>query len=378
MRPLVLLCTGIAACQPIPHPFSHAETGNPVTLDLPDSKYRTPTQMRAFHQRTLENLSSLPGIDAVGAVNWMPLGGNLIRGDFQLEGGRERPPGYIVDKPVVSPGYFQAMGIRLLKGREFSEADNAGAPGAVVVSESVARALWPGEDPIGKRIAMENRPKAEDWMSVVGVVDDVRQQQLTAEPSPAIYQPYLQVNRPFFLSHMTFVMRTSSETRLLAQAIRRAVQSVDPDQPVQSITMMQDVIAGTTAVPRLQTRLIGAFAIIALFLSAVGVYGVLACSVAERTHEIGIRIAIGATRSGIVRMVLHRTLLLAGTGVALGTAGALVLTRVLENFLFEVKPTDPATYIAVTVFLVSVAMLAGLLPARRAATVDPLVALRYE
>ncbi len=349
-----------------------------VTIDLPGSHYRTPAQMRAFHQSTLEKLSSLPGIETAGAVNWMPLGGNLIRGDFKLEGGRERPRGYMVDKPVVSPGYFRAMGIRLLRGRAFSERDNAAAPGVVVVSNSVARALWPGEDPIGKRIAMQERPKPEDWLTVVGVVDDIRQQQLTAKPSPAIYQPYLQVNHTFFLSHMTFVVRTASSPGAVAPAIRGIIQGVDADQPVQSIATMGDVIAGTTAEPRFRTRLIGAFSIMAVLLSAIGIYGVLACSIAERTHEIGIRMAIGASKGSIVRMVLHRTLLLVATGVALGTAGALAVTRVLENFLFEVRPADPATYVAVATLLGAVALFAGLLPARRASTVDPLVALRYE
>jgi len=349
-----------------------------VTVDLPESRYRTAAQMRTFHQSALEKLSSLPGVEAAGAVNWMPLGGNLARGDFQLEGGRQRPPGYIVDKPVVSPDYFRAMGIRLLSGRAFAGRDTAAAPGVVVVSQSVARVLWPGEDPIGKRISMEDNPKPEDWLTVVGVVDDVRQQQLTAKASSAIYQPVLQVDRAFFINHMTYVVRTASHAAAVAPAIRSVIRAVDPDQPVQSIATMDDVIAGTTAEPRFRTRLIGAFSIIALVLSVIGIYAVLACSIAERTQEIGIRMAIGATGGSIAAMVLRRTLLLTGTGVALGTAGALAVTRVLENFLFEVRPTDPVTFGAVSALLVAVALLAGLLPARRASTVDPLVALRYE
>jgi putative ABC transport system permease protein len=360
------------------HPGFRPENVLAATVDLPETRYRSPEQMRAFHQRILDGLRELPGIDSAGAVNWMPLGRNLIRGDFHLEAPRERPPGYIVDKLVVSPNYFRAMGIRLLMGRPFSERDHAAAPGVVVVSGSVARALWPGEDPIGKRMTMSDRPKAADWLTVVGVVDDVRQQQLTAGPSPAIYHPYQQTNSPFFLSHMTFVVRSAANPGALAPAIRVVIQRADPDQAVQSIETMEDVIAGTTAEPRFRTRLIGAFAVMAVALAAIGIYGVLACSIAERTHEIGVRMAIGASRAGIVGMVVRRTLLLAGTGLALGTAGALAVTRVLENLLFEVRPTDPGTYAAVAVFLAMVAVLAGLMPARRAASVDPLAALRYE
>jgi len=181
-----------------------------------------------------------------------------------------------------------------------------------------------------------------------------------------------------WLNHMTFAVRTGSKPEAAAPWIRKALQEVDPDQPVQSIETMEAVVARTTAESRFQARLIGAFSIIAVLLSAIGIYGVLACSIAERTHEIGIRMAIGATKGGIVRMVLRRTLLLAGAGVAIGTAGAVAVTRVLENFLFEVSPTDPATYTVVAIVLVTVALVAGLLPARRASKTDPLVALRYE
>jgi putative ABC transport system permease protein len=346
-----------------------------VTLDLPDARYRTAEQMRTFHESVLTRLSGLPGVISAGAVNWVPLGPGLIRGDFQLERGPSR---YIVDKPVVSPGYFQAMGIRLLNGRSFTERDNATAPRVVILSQTVVRTLWPGENPIGKRISSADRPTPEDWMTIVGVVDDVRQGGLTAKPSPAMYLPYLQTRHRFWLSHMTFAVRTVSKPTAVAPMIRSIVREVDPDQAVESIATMEEVIVGTTAEPRFRTRLIAAFSGMALLLAALGVYGVLAYSVTERTHEIGIRMAVGASRGSIVRVVLRRTLLLAGFGVALGTAGALALTRVLENFLFEVRPNDPATFTAVAALLLVVALVAGLLPARRASSVDPLVALRYE
>jgi ABC-type antimicrobial peptide transport system permease subunit len=193
-----------------------------------------------------------------------------------------------------------------------------------------------------------------------------------------VYQPYAQVNRPFFLSQMTFVVRTAANPAALAASVRGVIRETDPNQAVQSVATMTDRIAGTTAEPRFRTRVIGAFSIMAVLLSAIGIYGVLACSIAERTREIGIRMALGAANGAIVFAVVRRTLLLAVAGVALGTAGALAVTRVLETFLFEVKPNDPATYAAVAALLVSVALLAGIVPARRASTVDPLVALRYE
>jgi putative ABC transport system permease protein len=360
------------------NPGFRAENVLTMTVDLPAAAYRTAADAQAFHQRTLEKLGNLPGVLAAGAVNWMPLGRGLMRGDFQLEGGRKLPRGLLADKLVVSPGYLRTMGIRLLSGRDFSERDNAAAHGVVLISQSVARRLWPGEDAVGKRIAEQDHPKPEDWLTIVGVVDDVIQQDLTERPDPAIYRPYLQVNRPFWLTHMTFLVRTTAEPHTLAPALRSVLREVDQNQPVQSITSMDEVIAATTAEPRFQTRLLGVFAIVALALSAIGIYGVLAYSVTERTREIGIRIALGAETSNVMRMVLRRTLALAAAGIALGTAGALAVTRVLGKLLFDVKPADPATFVGAAVLLAAVALCAGLPPARRATRVDPVVALRYE
>jgi len=349
-----------------------------MAVDLPDSVYRTTASLQEFHARTLTRLANIPGVTASGAVNWLPFAPALVMGDFHLEDGRRLPRGFIVDKPGVSPDYFRVMGIRLLNGRFFSERDTANVPGVAIVSESVARGLWPGEDPVGKRITLEEGPKPEDWLTIVGVVDDVRQQSLTVEPHHAIYQPYSQVTRPFFLSHMTFVVRTAASNQSIAAAMRKVLQEVDRSQPVQSISPMTDLISTTTAEPLFQARLISIFSILALSLSAIGIYGVLAYSITERTREIGLRMALGAEKSDITRMILKRSLLLVTAGVALGVAGALAVTRVLAKFLFDVKPTDPATFLAVVALLVVVALLAGLLPARRATRVDPFVALKCE
>ena len=348
-----------------------------MTVDLPDSTYGTASQMQTFHRRTLAELSRLPGVLASGMVNWIPLGEGLVKGTFQAEG-VTRPPGFMVDKPCVSPSYFRVMEIPLLRGREFTEADTATAPGAVIVSDSVARTLWPGKDPIGRRISLEDEPKPEDWLTVVGVVNDVKQQGLAKKSEPAIYQPCLQVaNHPFFLSHMTFVVRTGLPPRSIASGMRAVLRNVDKNQPI-SIASMNSVIATTTAEPRFQTRLLTTFGLVAFFLTIVGIYGVMAYSVAQRTNEMGVRMALGAQEPNIIHKVLGEGLRLAFVGITIGVAGALVLTRLLGSLLFEIKPTDPATFIEVAILLMIVALGACYIPARRATKVDPMVALRYE
>jgi putative ABC transport system permease protein len=315
---------------------------------------------------------------AAGAVNWLPLGGALISGDFHLYDGRSTPRGFMVDKPAVSSEYFRVMGIPLLSGRAFSDRDSSTAPRVAIISRSVARTVWPGGDALGQRITLEEDPRPEDWLTIIGVVDDVRQQSLTEKAHPAIYQPYAQVRQPDFIDHMTFAVRTAAQPASMATAMRGVLQEVDRNQPAQSITAMTDLVATTTAEPQFQTRLIAIFSMLALLLAAIGVYGVLACAVAERTREIGIRMALGAEKSDITRMVLRRSLLLVTVGVSLGVVGALAVTRVLATFLFEVKPTDLPTFLVVAALLVAVALLAALLPAQRAARVDPLIALRWE
>jgi len=348
-----------------------------MTVDLPDSTYPTTIAIHAFYTSMLAKLSNLPGVVAAGAVNWMPLQPVLVRGDFHLDGGRVRPRDFIVAKPAVSPDYFNVMRIRLLQGRGFAPQDNSSAAGVAIVSQSVARTLWAGEDPVGKRLTMEDEPKPKDWLTVVGVVDDIRQQSLTDQPQAAIYQPLEQVTRPFFLSHVSYVVRTAQSPQSVAALMRGALYQVDRNQPV-SIAPLTDLANATTASTWFQTRLISAFSMLALFLAAIGVYGVLAYAVTERTREIGIRMALGANKRDVTLMLLKRTLLLVVAGVALGGSGALMLTRVLGKFLFEVKPTDPATFVSAAAILAFTGIIAGLLPARRATRVDPVVALRWE
>ena len=349
-----------------------------ATVDLPDSRYQSAAQMRALHEHVLDALSVLPGAASVAAVNWIPFRQELVSGDFQLEDGRHLPSGFLVDKSVVSPQYFQTIGIPLLSGRTFTTRDNSTVPGVVLISESVARRLWPAGDAIGKRISMEDKPQAGDWLTIVGIVRDVRQQRVTDAPSATIYQPIGQMNGPFFLGHMTYLLQTRDNPLSTASDVRAVIHKMDPELPTQSVTTMAAIISETMTEPRSQTRLLGMFSIMALLLAAIGIYGVLAYAVAERTREIGIRMAFGAAQKDVLWMVLRRTLILATIGVVIGTLSALAATRVLAKFLFEVSPTDPTTFLAVTALLVLVALLSSWIPAKRATRVYPLVALRHE
>ena len=347
-----------------------------MTVDLPDATYRSADAMQAVHQSMLERLARIPGVESVAAVNFIPLGGAQIRGDFKLEGGRASPPGYLVAKPAASPGYFRTMGIRLRQGREFTPQDVGSSPGVVIVSQSVADQMWPGVSAVGQRVSMQDVPGPGDWLTVVGVVDDVGQTSIDTHREPAIYQPIRQLTQTFFLEHMSFVVRATGDPAALVPAMRRAMHDVDANQPIGSMGTVESAISATVAEPLFQARLIVVFSVFALVLAAIGIYGVVAYSVAERTHEIGIRVALGAGRGNVIGMVLRRLLVLVVPGVALGIAGALATTRVLSSLLFEVTPNDPATFIGVAVLLAAVAIAAGLVPARRASRVDPLVALR--
>ncbi len=276
----------------------------------------------------------------------------------------------------MSPDYFRVMGIPLLRGRPFTEQDDARAPRVAIVSRSIAQRLWPGADAVGRRVSMADEPGPKDWLTVVGVVEEVRQERLTQGPVAAIYLPYRQVSFTFFLAHMSYVARTDAAPGEYARAMRATLRDIDPDQPAQALAPLEELVAAQRLAPLFQARLLTAFSLLALMLAAVGIYGLLAYAVVERSHEIGICMALGAATGRVVRMILTRTLLLAGIGVVLGAGGALAVTRVLSTFLFDTSPTDPATFCAVAGLLLGVATLAGLVPARRATRVDPVLALR--
>jgi len=348
-----------------------------MSVDLPTTDYPTAEQVRLFHTRVLGRLAAIPGVQSVGAVSWRPMGAMGIMGDFGVQGETPRPKGYLVDKPTVSPGYFRAMGIRVIEGRDFTNADAANAPGVAIVSESVARSVWPGQSAVGKRITMEEHPGPADWLTVVGVVRDVVQDE-GFTPHSAIYLPYLQMKALAFINHMTYVVRTPPGGASVAGAMRAALGEVGPGVPAEALQTMNasmlDLVSGFV----FQTTLLGTFSLLALVLAAIGTYGVLSYDVAERTREIGIRMALGASSPRVLRMIVGRTLVLAGIGLAIGVLGAFGATRALTRYLFGVGPSDPATFAATALLLIGVALAAASVPAWRASHVDPVIALREE
>jgi putative ABC transport system permease protein len=348
-----------------------------LSLELPEATYSTPERLQAFHQQLLARLSVVPGVAAAGLVNWLPLGEMLLNGDFRVDGAAQ-DPGFNVDKTAVSGGYFDAMGIRLLRGRAFNDHDGASSLPVAVVSRTVANAIGGVEDVPGRRISIWGGASSPQWLTIVGVVDDVRQLGPAKETRPAVYQPFSQVRAPFLLTTMTYVVRTTADPLSTIPAIRQALRSVDADQPASSIGLMRDVLDAATAEPGFHARLMSVFAVLALALALVGTYGVIAYSVAQRRHEIGLRVALGAARGSIVWMVLRRTMLLATAGVGLGAGAAWSLTQLLQTFLYDITPTDPATFAGVSGLIFAAALLAGGIPAGRAARVDPLEALRHE
>jgi putative ABC transport system permease protein len=270
------------------------------------------------------------------------------------------------------------MGIHLLRGREFSDQDSASSLAVAIVSRTVAKTLDPSEDVIGKRVSLKTRPDPRDWLTIVGVVDDVRQVGPSQAVHPAIYQPYLQVRQPFFLTHMTYVVRTASDPLGAIPEIQNVLRAVDKDQPATSIGLLNDALDAATAEPGFYAKLLGTFAFLAVVLALVGTYGVIAYSVAQRRHEIGLRRALGARDSSVLLLVIRRTMILGVAGVAIGTVAAWLATRLLRTVLFETTPTDPATFATVAAIVFVAAVLAGAIPARRATRIDPLAALRHE
>jgi putative ABC transport system permease protein len=344
------------------------------TVDLPDSRYTSISTLQTFRAGVTDELSKMPGVTDVAVVNWRPLNRTFVMGDFQIGDGRKLPRDLIVLKPSVTPDYFRVMGIRLVDGRAFTARDDESSPGVVIVSRVVAQRLWPN-GAVGQRISMEDKPGPGDWLTIVGVVDDIRQFDVR-ETMPAVYLPLAQANRKWQVNHLAFTARVAGDPSSVERAIRGVLKRVDPLQPVESIATMDAVLATMLAEPAFQTRLIAVFAALAVVLAAIGIYGVLAYAVAERTHEIGVRMALGASREGVAWLVVRRTLAIAGPGIAIGIAASFWLTHLLTRLLYEVSPTDPGTFWSVSALLGTIAVVASIIPARRASHVDPMVALR--
>jgi putative ABC transport system permease protein len=345
-----------------------------MKLALPYKKYPKPQQQLAFYQQVIERVRALPGVQEVGAVSDLPLveGGVFT---FIIEGRASASP---QDDPVavwraINPDYFRTMGMRLRRGREFTEHDQPGALEVIVINETMAASFWPGEDPIGKRVQiydMEPMP----WREIVGVVNDTKEAGLGTPTRPEIYVPFAQRPR----SAMTLIAHTDAGPEQLAGGMRAAVQAVDPDQPVYRINTMEKFFSAQVAVPRATMFLMGALGVAALILAAIGIYGVMAHAVTQQTHEIGIRTALGATQRDVLRLVMGQGVTLTLIGVVIGLVGAFALTRLMTSLLFGVSATDPATFSVIALLLTGVALFACYIPARRATKVDPLSALRYE
>jgi len=344
-----------------------------ATVERPLTAAFDSQQHSAFFQASLERIRNLPGVKEAALTQRYPLGPpHNATMMLRIQGAENVRPPQPISVTEISPDYFHVMRIRLLKGRTFSASDVAGAQEVVTVNESLARMLFGAHDAIGQHISFGG-PSAP-WKEVVGVVANVREDALEKEPVPEIFVPYLQ--QPSF--SMAFVLRTESSPLILAGAVREAVQSIDKNQPLSGATTMDEVIAKSVAPRRFRMLLLGLFALLALLLAVIGVYGVMAYSSTQRTHEFGVRIALGADRQDILKLVVRQGCKLALLGVSIGVGGALLLTRVLSSLLYEVSAHDPLTFSAVAALLMLVALAASYIPARRAMKVDPIVALRYE
>jgi predicted permease len=345
---------------------------------LPSSKYTEPRRQAAFFKEVINRIEALPGVEAVGGASSMPFTGTNDAGYFRIEGIPERRAGdplIEAEQPKITPGYIRAMEIPVLMGRSFNWADNENSPQVAVVSEALVQLYWPNEDPIGKRLSINNDSDGKPvWRQIVGVVKDVKHDGLAKQPRPVIFSPLLQYPVPYTI----LAIRTHTDPSSLSPAIRRAVTAVDSEQPIFRINTMERFISDSVSDSRFQTQLLTVFAAVALALAAVGIYGVVGYSVNQRTHEIGIRLALGARQRDVLKMVVKQGMELATTGVVIGLAGAFALTRLMKDFLFGVNASDPLTFGVIALILTLIALLACYFPARRATKVDPLVALRYE
>jgi len=347
-----------------------------LTMDVGlTEKYSSGDRVVAAYAEMLERVGSLPGVVSAGATQRLPVRGEPYGESFQIEGRPMRSPGDLLEMQyrVVTPGYFSAMEIPLRQGRLLSEQDTETSPRVVVISERLARLHFPNESPVGRRVTI-NDPKAGPWEEIVGVVGDVRHWGLDAEPPPEYYVSYRQHWRRF----MTFTVRTDGDPLRLAQAVRAEVRAFDKDLVPNRVATMEQVISASLTQRRLNLVIFSFLAALAVSLVAFGLYSVLAYTVAQRTHEIGIRMVLGAQRRDILRLALRQGVMLVALGLALGLVGASVATRALRSLLFGIGPTDPGVFTATTLLVAVVALLACYLPARRATKVDPMIALRSE
>ena len=345
-----------------------------IGLHLPHSKYPEAHHRAAFHHRIIEQIGKLPGVHSIGATHILPLTDNNLNLKFAIEGA---PPAALgqgtgADYRRISHNYFRTMRIPLLTGRVFTERDTDEAPAVAIINKTMAQRFFPEKDPLGQRIIIwDGGPNPRE---IIGVVGDVRYRGLHASRTPMVYVPYAQCPQ----GSMFLVIRTVNDPKSIAPLVRSGVWTVDKEIPVSSIRTMEQILKRSVSRRRFNILLLEVFAVAALILASVGIYGVVAYSVSQRIHEIGIRMALGAQTRDVLQMVIKQGLILALIGVAVGLAAALALTRVISSLLYEVSPTDPVIFVCVSLFLTGVALLASYIPARRATKIDPMVALRYE
>jgi len=357
------------------HPGFDAQGVMTAGVSLPEAVYKEPAQRASFFRTVLERLAATPGVGAVAAATPLPFSGNNPSASFSIEGRQPGPgdPGPHGDVKYVTPGYFDALKIPLEAGRLFTDQDRDGALRVVIVDENLARQYWPGESPVGKRLR-RGGPTAP-WWTIVGVVGHVKHASLAADVGKgASYYPLFQ--QP--LMGASIVARTAGDPAALASAIRTAVREADPAQPVQRLSSLDELVASSLDAPRFVMRLLAFFAAVSLFMAALGLFGVISYSVTQRTQELGVRMALGAPRTSVLRMVVGQGFRLAAAGVVIGVLAAVAASRLLGSQLYEVSVFDPPTFGATVGILLGAALLASYFPARRATRVDPLLALRQE
>jgi putative ABC transport system permease protein len=345
-----------------------------VGMSVPQEEiYVGPPGLPRFCQELGEHVGAIPGVVSVGAVGHLPFQGNAGR-SFQIEGEAPAAPGHLpgAGYSVACPSYFRTMGIPILKGREFTPQDTVAAPGVIVINEAMARAFWPKQDPVGRAIRLGGSDGPR--LTVVGVAGDVHYQGLDAPAPRQFFRPYTQAGWPV----MTVVVRTVHAPATFAAAVKKAVADVLPDWPVSGFQTMDDVVHDSTGSRRFPMLLLSVFSLLALVLAAVGIVGVVGHTVTQRTHEIGLRMALGAGTLDVLRLVVSGNMIWVLAGLAAGAAGSAGLTRLLSGLLYGVRPLDPVVLGAVSLLLAAVALFASYLPARRAARIDPMAALRCE
>jgi putative ABC transport system permease protein len=344
---------------------------------LPRVKYPNDTVRVAVLQRITDAVTAVPGVVAAGGTSNIPFGGNWSTSSFSVEGFQPPPNtnGPWGDNRAVTRGYLPAIGVSLLKGRQFTDQDREGSPAVAIVDDELVRRYWPGVDPIGKRITYgDPADSSTKWIEVVGVVRHTLHEGLDAKPRVQVYRPLAQRGLPF----LGLVVRTTGEPMSAVAAMRAAVRSVDPDVPLAQINTMEALIEGTTGSRRFSMLLLGGFAALAMILASIGLYGVMSYMVTQRSRELGVRVALGANTRDVLGLVLGQGAKLAFAGVAIGLVASFAVTRVMTRMLFDVSATDPVTFVVISLLLIAVALLASYLPARRATKVDPIVALRAE